>query len=111
MEPVTKKDFLKLATDQKKDFLKLTADLTHLIKSEFSNSGKKLYKQVQKQLKFQTEILSDKVEYQLEETIKELKSQNLNFKDEIITELKDLRLETAVNSSRITKVEKHVFAN
>lgn len=111
MEPVTKKDFLKLATDQKKDFLKLTEDLTSLIRTEFSNSEKKLYKQVQKQFKFQTEQLCDKVEYQLEEAVKELKSQNLNFKDEIMTELKDLRLETTVTSSRITKIEKHVFAN
>jgi cyanate lyase len=98
--------------------------LSKLIKTESAKTDKKfteLSKQVKQQVKFQAELLNDKIEYQLEETVKVLKNENLNFKDDMVTEIKEIRTETAVNSShrkvldnheqRLTKIERHVFAS
>ncbi len=140
MLTVTPKDFQKLtedltrliATTSNKTEEKLTKlyesnaskteeKLTKLYESNASKTEEKLTKLIKTQFKFYSEVLGDRVEYQLEEATKVLHSENLNFKDEIISEIKDLRQETTVNSShrriltdheaRISKVETHLFSN
>mgnify|MGYP001563856651 CR=1 FL=1 len=108
----------------KKDLEELTKNITKVIRSESSKLDKKLTtqsKQIDRRFEFQSELLEQHLETQLEETLKTLRSDNLNFKDEIISEIVTLRQETSVNSShrllltdheqRISKVEKHLFSN
>ncbi|OGD82976.1 hypothetical protein A2572_03485 [Candidatus Collierbacteria bacterium RIFOXYD1_FULL_40_9] len=125
MDPVTQKDFQKFTKEIieiiKDNGLNSEARLGKVIDNKSKESEARLSKVIKKQFKFYSEQLADKVEYQVEEAVKELKSENLNFKDEIISELKDIRQETSVNTShrkiltdhetRLTKVENHIFSN
>lgn len=59
-----------------------------------------------KQLKFHEKLVLDKLEDKFEERQKELRNDNLNYKDEIITEVKGLRQEVTITSGRVTRLEK-----
>ena len=95
----------------KKDLEELTKNITKVIRSESSKLDKKLTaqsKQIDHRFEFQSELLEQHLEIQLEETLKTLRSDNLNFKDEIIS---SHRLLLTDHETRISKVEKHLFSN
>jgi len=96
---------------------RLEKNLSNTFDSKFIESEKRLEKSLEKkfnqaskdlnqQLKFQTQLILDSVEEKFEDRQKELRNDILGFKNDVFTELKSNRQETIVNSGRITRLEK-----
>lgn len=77
------------------------------IDNKFAESSRDL----NKQLNFHEKRVLDKLEDKFEERQKELRNDNLNYKDEIITEVRGLRQEVTITSGRVTRLEKPFLTN
>ncbi|PIS00116.1 hypothetical protein COT86_00245, partial [Candidatus Collierbacteria bacterium CG10_big_fil_rev_8_21_14_0_10_43_36] len=77
------------------------------IDRKFAESSKDLNRQLQ----FHEKLIVDRLEEKFEIKQKGLRNDILNFKDEVLTEVKDLRQEVTVTSARVTKLEKTFLAN
>lgn len=64
-----------------------------------------------KQLKFHEKRVLDKLEDKFEERQKVIRNDVLNFKDEIVTEVRGLRQEVTITSGRVTRLEKTFLTN
>lgn len=100
----------------------LLSKIDKKIDNKFRESGKRLDKSLEKkfnqaskdlnqQLKFQTKILEKSFDEKFNEKQRELRDDNLSYKDEIITEVRGLRQEVTVTSGRVTRLEKSFLAN
>ncbi|NCP47044.1 hypothetical protein GW844_01500, partial [bacterium] len=103
-------------------FQRVEENLSHTFNDKFKQVEQRLLTQIDRkfaesskdlnrQLQFHEKLIVDRLEEKFEIKQKGLRNDILNFKDEVLTEVKDLRQEVTVTSARVTKLEKTFLAN